>query len=99
MGARRVLSGFELENLKARLYAALLQRRRPWMVEGEQVNEWTLLRFGPGYGRHKAARGGATEAHWFCRCSCGVEKWVRATNILEGDSKSCGHTRAGKQQL
>ena len=30
---------------------------------------------------------------WFCICSCGKERWVRATNLLKGLSSSCGHAK------
>lgn len=28
---------------------------------------------------------------WFCRCSCGVEKWVASGSLHTGRSKSCGN--------
>lgn len=27
---------------------------------------------------------------WFCRCDCGVEKWVESAYLLNGHTKSCG---------
>ena len=32
----------------------------------------------------------STSAHWWCRCDCGVEKMIKGTSLLNGDSKSCG---------
>ncbi len=29
-----------------------------------------------------------------CRCECGVEKWIRKSSLLCGDSKSCGCLRS-----
>lgn len=27
---------------------------------------------------------------WFCKCRCGNQLWVRSSNLLTGNSKSCG---------
>ncbi len=27
---------------------------------------------------------------WWCRCDCGSEKWVKASALTSGHSKSCG---------
>lgn len=33
--------------------------------------------------------------HWLCRCSCGRELPVRSANLINGNSKSCGHKETG----
>lgn len=36
---------------------------------------------------------------WLCRCTCGVEKVVRSSDLQRGDSKSCGCLRAPFKDL
>jgi hypothetical protein len=55
---------------------------------GDQVGEWTLLDYQPG--GHKPVR---KVPRWLCRCSCGVTRWVLGSNLLSGQSKSCGHAK------
>jgi hypothetical protein len=31
--------------------------------------------------------------YWLCRCSCGVEKPIRASQLKNGGSKTCGHVK------
>ena len=31
---------------------------------------------------------------WFCKCRCGNQLWVRSSNLLTGNSKSCGKCEA-----
>lgn len=57
---------------------------------GGTVGLWTLLEYRPGSKRPRA------DPVWRCRCSCGVERWVRSSNIALGKSRSCGHD-LGKQ--
>lgn len=33
------------------------------------------------------------DAQWLCRCDCGTERSVNATNLVSGNSKSCGCQR------
>ena len=48
---------------------------------GDKYNEWTVIDKG-------------TKPKYFkCRCSCGVEREVRYTTLLNGKSKSCGHNK------
>lgn len=35
-------------------------------------------------------RGGDGGAYWICQCQCGTTKSVRAANLLDGQSTSCG---------
>jgi hypothetical protein len=29
------------------------------------------------------------ETHWFCICDCGTQKWIRASHLKDGSTKSC----------
>ncbi len=39
------------------------------------------------------------DVEWLCRCSCGQERWVRADNLQQGRTKSCGlgHEFTGRE--
>jgi len=47
-------------------------------IAGQRINHWTLLE-SPKNKRHRI----------FCRCDCGVEKIVKAEQVLVGTSKQC----------
>ena len=53
-------------------------------LTGQTFGEWLVLERDPRPG----------EVRWLCRCSCGTEKAVARTNLLRGQSTSCGHLRA-----
>ena len=56
------------------------------IVPGQRFGEWTVIERAP-------SRNGNT--YWHCRCSCGVERDVRADHLQSGRSTSCGgHDRA-----
>lgn len=46
-------------------------------IENKRFGEWTVIKH-IGYGR------------WECRCSCGTVKILRHTELINGESKSCG---------
>lgn len=51
-------------------------------LAGRRYGRWTVVRFhdtGPG-----------NNDRWWCRCDCGTEKPVGASNLRSGDSRSCG---------
>jgi len=48
---------------------------------GKKFGRLTVIR------RAESRRG---HAKWFCRCDCGTEKSVLATNLVSGDTVSCG---------
>lgn len=33
------------------------------------------------------------QSWWLCRCECGVEKAIRATGLMSGDTRTCGNQR------
>lgn len=56
---------------------------------GAIFNEWTVLeKRGSTNGGHR---------YWLCKCSCGVEREVDNSELLKGDSKSCGHNQFKKK--
>lgn len=67
-------------------------RPQRWkFAPGDKVGEWTLLEYTPGY---RPVEGTQTRPYWLCRCSCGAKRRVRADNLTNGFSKSCGHAKA-----
>lgn len=56
-------------------------------LTGQQFGEWTVL--------HRVeslqSKSGNYITMYRCRCSCGVEKDVRAANLKAGNSNNCGH--------
>jgi hypothetical protein len=58
-------------------------------LTGRKINEWTVLRFDRYDGNH----------FWICECSCGAIKSVSRGSLMNGMSKSCGHSEnlAGKR--
>ncbi len=58
---------------------------RPIDLTGRDFADWHVL--GPA---GKDAKG---RLLWLCRCSCGVERAVSASNLRDGKSTSCGHDR------
>lgn len=56
-------------------------------IAGKQFGEWTALKYN------------FTTSKWLCRCSCGKEKEVRAYDLINGKSTSCGHNTTGFKDL
>lgn len=48
--------------------------------KGQVIGEWTIIEY-VGHKRYK------------CRCSCGKEKEVLKVNLVNGSSRSCGHSK------
>lgn len=51
------------------------------------------------YRRNGAHKIGRMYIEWFCECSCGNTKWVRATPMEHGKTLSCGCLRKEKAQF
>jgi hypothetical protein len=51
------------------------------MAAGQTYNRWTVLRLAYAHGSRR---------YWWCRCECGTERAVWATNVRGGQSQSCG---------
>lgn len=52
---------------------------------GDTVGKWTLLKYEPGINKPKRVA-----AYFYCQCECGTKRWVRASNLAAGTTKSCG---------
>lgn len=60
-----------------------MQRQHALELTGQTFGRLTVLKRSAQLGR----RG---EVYWLCRCSCGVEREVRASSLRSGRAKSCG---------
>lgn len=69
--------------------------RKPRLAAGDKVGDWTLVEYKPG---HNGGAGNRTAAQWLCHCSCGVERLVKADNLIAGSSKSCGHIEPNSRE-
>lgn len=59
-------------------------------LTGQTFGQWTVLSLAE---RDKQGR-----ARWLCRCSCGKERVVSASNLRRGASTSCGHDRGSMRR-
>jgi hypothetical protein len=59
----------------------------PWSVDlrGATVGRWTVVALEP--------ERSAGHVRWTCRCACGFEAAVRATNLKRGISRGCYRCR------
>ncbi len=55
---------------------------------GHRIAEWTLLEFIPGDVKSQY------RAKYKCQCSCGVKRTISASNLVSGQTRSCGHKRS-----
>ena len=56
--------------------------RHTKQLYGMKFHRWTVVDFS-----HRTAHG---TAYWKCQCTCGTERSVAGSDLLKGDSKSCG---------
>ena len=59
-------------------------------LTGRDFGEWHVL--GP------AGKSASGRLLWHCRCSCGTERDVSASNLRSGQTTSCGHARGVKRR-
>lgn len=50
---------------------------------GDRIGQWTILE--------------QNQSRFHCRCDCGTERWIQATILLRGRSRSCGCCRQEKR--
>jgi hypothetical protein len=53
-------------------------------LTGEQFGRWTVLM------QAESVKSHGPRVQWLCRCTCGTERPVRACNLRNGVSNSCG---------
>lgn len=58
-------------------------RRKIILPIGTVIGKWTVL-------EESDFRGKAGARGYICCCECGTKKWVSATSLVMGKSKSCG---------
>lgn len=59
-------------------------------LEGKRFGKLTVLRLYPKSNRHGR--------FWVCKCDCGMEVAVLASNLVSGHTKSCGCTRKNRKE-
>lgn len=59
---------------------ARIAHNRIKLNPGDRYGRWTVIRY------DDSRKGN----YWFCKCDCGVERSVTATNLVRGLSMSCG---------
>ena len=52
-------------------------------LAGSVFGRWTVVERAPRSNKR-------TDARWFCKCACGVERIVHGNSLRRGMSKSCG---------
>lgn len=52
---------------------------------GDRFGQWLLLEYRSGTAQPKV------HCQWLCQCDCGVQRWVKASNLYNGTSADCGH--------
>lgn len=55
-------------------------------MTGKQCGFWTVIERGP----NRMTPGGNPYVTWLCECRCGTRRLVRAADLRNGASKSCG---------
>jgi hypothetical protein len=66
-------------------------KRKSVVFPGEIFNELTVIEE-----KYMETNNGTKVAKCLCRCSCGVEKWIKSYAVKNGWSKSCGHLQVEK---
>ena len=56
-------------------------------LTGHKFGKWTVVGFAGRYDK---------ETHYFCQCECGTIAVVKAGNLINGSSTSCGCKRSSK---
>ncbi len=67
---------------------------------GKTFGRLTVIRYA-GVGRDLGMSKGSTEKYWVVRCTCGREKTVGQTELLNGETRSCGclHNEKFKESM
>lgn len=81
-GKEKIVARTELKNNKTTSCGC----KGVHLKEGEVYQDWTVLQKDTYTNSHGSQ-------FYLCRCSCGVERSVRMADLLNGNSKNCGHSR------
>lgn len=81
-GKEKVVAKTQLKNNKTTSCGC----KGVYLREGEVYQEWTVLQKDTYTNSHG-------NQFYLCRCSCGIERSVRMSDLLNGNSKNCGHSR------
>ena len=57
-----------------------------FLIPGDKYQEWTVIEKSPTKDAHGSQ-------FYICKCSCGITKSVRMADLLNGNSRNCGHSR------
>ncbi len=57
-----------------------------------KFGEWTVIKFSHINDKDRSA-------YWKCLCSCGIEKSVKGTTLINNRTKSCGHMVWNKKEI
>lgn len=60
--------------------------RGVFLKPGERYQEWTVIKKSEKTNNHHSQ-------FYLCQCSCGVIREVRMSDLLNGKSRNCGHSR------
>lgn len=60
--------------------------RGVFLKSGERYQEWTVIKKSEKTNNHHSQ-------FYLCQCSCGVIREVRMSDLLNGKSRNCGHSR------
>ena len=81
-GTVRVVARTQLVNGKSKSCGC----KGVFLLPGQQYQEWTVISKDEYVNEHGSQ-------FYICKCSCGVERSVRMSDLLNGSSKNCGHSR------
>lgn len=81
-GTVRVVARTQLVNGKSKSCGC----KGVFLLPGQQYQEWTVISKDEYVNEHGSQ-------FYICKCSCGVKRSVRMSDLLNGNSKNCGHSR------
>lgn len=61
-----------------------------WKLAGKTFGRLTIISF--AFTKER-------KGYWLCRCSCGTEKYVQTSAIMNGTTVSCGCQKSDRMKL
>ena len=86
-GKEKIVAKTELKNNKTLSCGC----KGVYLKKGETYQDWTVLQKDNYTNNHG-------NQFYICECSCGVKRSVRMSDLLNGSSKNCGHSRTTLSQ-